>query len=482
MKRSSLILLRSALGAVLVAVALSGASAQAALTVNTTADSNAGGGCMGAPGDCSLRQAIAKAPAGETVIVPAGAYSLSFGSLSIGQALSVQGAGARTTSVVVASGPPHVFEVHSATNVTISGLTISAGHVTGTGIAFLHGGAVYNQTGSVLTLDAVAVTGTTLENTDIAGAAVRGAGIVNNGTLTLLNSTVSDNVEMAISGANQGAGLFNSGGTASIVNSTIAGNSQVAAGEATSSGAAIENLGTATALKNVTIAANAGSAAIDSNVEITARNTLVSNGASGNCSSPLTSLGHNLESAAECGFNAAGDRAGTDPLLGTLADNGGATDTVALLPGSPAIDAGDPADFPPSDQRGIARPQGSASDIGAFELVPAASPSNAFRFGRLRRNKRRGTAILTVILPGPGTVSLAGKGVAAGHGRRPAAASKAVGAAGPVKLPIRARGKAKRRLRRRGKVKLRVKVTYTPTGGSPNTRAKSVKLIRRPGV
>ncbi len=55
-----------------------------------------------------------------------------------------------------------------------------------------------------------------------------------------------------------------------------------------------------------------------------------------------------------------------DPLLGPLADNGGATQTFALLPGSPAIDAGQSTGCPP-DQRGVVRPQGAACDIGAFE-------------------------------------------------------------------------------------------------------------------
>jgi len=58
-----------------------------------------------------------------------------------------------------------------------------------------------------------------------------------------------------------------------------------------------------------------------------------------------------------------------DPLLGPLADNGGPNKTMALQPGSPAIDAGNNTTCPGTDQRGILRPQGSICDIGAFELV-----------------------------------------------------------------------------------------------------------------
>jgi hypothetical protein len=56
-----------------------------------------------------------------------------------------------------------------------------------------------------------------------------------------------------------------------------------------------------------------------------------------------------------------------DPKLGPLADNGGPTLTMALLPGSPAIDAGNTSLAPATDQRGFPRPAGLAADIGAFE-------------------------------------------------------------------------------------------------------------------
>jgi hypothetical protein len=63
----------------------------------------------------------------------------------------------------------------------------------------------------------------------------------------------------------------------------------------------------------------------------------------------------------------AGNNSFTDPKLGPLADNGGPTLTIALLPGSPAIDAGNTSLAPATDQRGFPRPAGLAADIGAFE-------------------------------------------------------------------------------------------------------------------
>ena len=448
--------------------------AQADVTVNTTTDSNAAGGCMGLPGDCSLRQAVAKAEPGEAVLVPAGTYTLTLDWISILKGIAVQGSGADSTTVV-ADGPIHAFVVESPAPATISRMSITAGHLTsGPAVSsFLHGGAIYNASGSSLTLEGVGVSGTTLETTDAFPGPIRGAGIANNGTLAISDSTVSDNVEKAAGAGNgsQGGGLFNSGGAVSILNSTIAGNSQVVMAGTNASGSGIENVGGGTVeLTNVTVANNTGSAAIGNASTVNATNAIVANGPSGNCAGALTSLGHNLDSANQCGFGAAGDQTGKDPLLGPLAGNGGATATMALLEGSPAIDAGAPTPCPATDQRGVVRPQRSGCDVGAFELEPAsvaaAAPSNAFRFGKLKRNKRRGTATLRVVLPGPGTLVLRGRKVAR------AKTSKA-------KLLIKARGKAKRRLARKGKMKVRFRVTYTPVGGAPASKSKSVKLIKR---
>ena len=369
----------------------------------------------------------------------------------------------------------NTFVVASPDQVTISGMTISSGHVVGEGIDFLHGGAIANLSGSVLSLVGVAVTGTTLEKTDTSSGAVRGAGITNNGSLSVADSTVSGNTEVVTGSESvaQGAGIFNSGGTVSIVNSTIFGNSQIATSGALTGGSAITNLGTELSLLNVTVAGNSGAPAIANFATVATRNSIFSNAPGGNCDGALTSQGSNLEITDQCGLHAAGDQVGKDPLLGPLADNGGQTDNLALLPGSPAIDHGDTAACPPTDQRGVTRPQGPACDIGAFELVPViATPSNAFKFGKLKRNRAKGTAVLSVTVPGPGTIALAGKGIVA----KPA---KPVAAAGIVKLQIKAKGKARRKLGRLGKAKVTARVTYTPTGGAANTQAKTAKLIKR---
>lgn len=81
----------------------------------------------------------------------------------------------------------------------------------------------------------------------------------------------------------------------------------------------------------------------------------------------IRSQGGNLSGDRSCPFTERSDRRGVAPLLGPLRDNGGPTDTRALLAGSPALDGGVQAGCLAADQRGVARPQGLRCDIGAFE-------------------------------------------------------------------------------------------------------------------
>jgi hypothetical protein len=114
---------------------------------------------------------------------------------------------------------------------------------------------------------------------------------------------------------------------------------------------------------------------------------------------------------------------------------------------------------------------GSEAD---FRLNVSAEflPSNSFTLGKAKRNKKKGTATLTVHVPNPGELALSGKGVKA-------VAAKSAPAAGKVELLIRAKGKKKRKLNETGKVKVNPKVTYTPTGGDPSTQSRRLKLKKR---
>jgi hypothetical protein len=102
--------------------------------------------------------------------------------------------------------------------------------------------------------------------------------------------------------------------------------------------------------------------------------------------------------------------------------------------------------------------------------VDAGVPSNDFTIGKAKRNRRRGTARLPLTLSGPGSVSLAGKGVG----------PRTVQAQGSnAELTVGATGKQARKLKRGGKVAVSVAVTYTPTGGVARTEQAKVKLVRR---
>jgi predicted outer membrane repeat protein len=169
-------------------------------------------------------------------------------------------------------------------------------------------------------------------------AAETGAGIENGGTLELSNVTLSGNITALLSGP----ALLN-GGTATLNFVTITGNSGVAPGGAVFT----------------------GPATIDIN------NSIIANNTGGDCSLPagMAFATANLDSDGTCsGFTLT-----ADPLLGPLADNGGATKTHALLPGSPALDAATGACVS-DDQRGVSRPEGAACDLGAFELSDSFAP------------------------------------------------------------------------------------------------------------
>jgi len=107
----------------------------------------------------------------------------------------------------------------------------------------------------------------------------------------------------------------------------------------------------------------------------------------------------------------------------------------------------------------------------AAPISSAATPSNRFTFGKLKLNRKKGTASLFVKVPGPGQLVLKGKGI-----RKVKRVAKK---AGNVKLPVKPIGKVKRKLLKSGKAKVKAKVTFTPNGCVPRTLAKQLTLRKR---
>ena len=340
-------------------------------------------------GPGSLRQAILSANAGDSITFApflTGTIRLTSGELAIGKDLAIVGPGAKTIAVS-GNNASRVFN-HFAGTVTISGLAISNGNATGSG------GAITNA--APLTLSNCSVAGNT--------SAGNGGAVCNtaDGILRISGCTFSGNT--ATTSANNGGGgaIYDNstilGGSVSIVNSTFHGNA------ANGSGGGIYSATRPLLLTNCTFSGNAAASnagAIYSSSGFTVGNTIIAGNTCPNGPNIYGfahSLGYNLIGATDgsSGWLASGtgmDLTGIDPVLGPLQDNGGPTFTMALLPGSPAIDAGGSFGLP-TDQRGQSRPYDNSalananqfgedgSDIGAFELgaIDACSPGTALSF------------------------------------------------------------------------------------------------------
>src|SRR5262249_54872821 len=153
------------------------------------------------------------------------------------------------------------------------------------------------------------------------------------------------------------------------------------------------------------------------NGTVTLKNSLLVHGASGsNCFGRVIDAGHNLSSDASCGFTNNGSLNNTDPKISFLDDFGGPTRTVALVAGSPALDAADSDGRPTTDQRGVTRPFGAACDIGAFESAPPYSIRGQVRgwqpdgvqlsAGPAVASPTNGLYVLKGLSGGPSTVTL----------------------------------------------------------------------------
>jgi uncharacterized repeat protein (TIGR01451 family) len=186
-----------------------------------------------------------------------------------------------------------------------------------------------------------------------------------------------------------GGGILNVDSEVTVVNSTVSGNAANGSGTLSGVGGGLANAGfnapAVTGLTNATIASNTavadGSGLANGNLgggaTITSENTVVAGNDCFNTAGTYTSLDHNLEEGDSCNFDQANDQTNIDPMIGPLADNGGPTETHALLEGSPAIDEAANATCAAEpvggvDQRGAPRPQGSVCDIGAYERLNPA--------------------------------------------------------------------------------------------------------------
>jgi hypothetical protein len=352
------------------------------LTVTNNLDSGAG----------SLRADIAAAKSGDTIVfapsLDGKTITLTSGMLSITTGMTIQGPGA---SLLTISGNhlSQVFHVTGAQPVVLSGLTISNGKGIG-----IFGSGIFNS--STLTVSQCTVSGNlgtngggifnlgtlTVSGCTIAGnRATYGGGIYNAGKLTVSQSTLNDNFAM------YGGGIYNNSGNgtfryAKLINCTLSENATT--GAVLNAGGGLFSFSGSLSLTNCTISNNrsySGGAGIviPSFYAVSFTNTIIA-GNYDNYGSADMYLG-GFVTMNNCllgtgvptnGPNGVGNIFidSNDPGLGPLQNNGGPTQTMALLPGSLAIGHADNSKAPTKDERGVSRSEeaGETTDIGAFEL------------------------------------------------------------------------------------------------------------------
>jgi hypothetical protein len=386
--------IRNLLGAVIataLVLTLVATARAATITVNSLSDT-------GSTGICVLRDAITAANTmSATNGCAAGTASdtINFtvtGTIALGSTLPPV-----TDSQLTISGPASLVTISGTGRVQVmlvgTGATLALHHVrianglslftgSGGGIynkgtltvsnSILSGNSAPNDSGGAIYNDGVlAVTNSTFSKNN---AFFAGGAIGSSGKLTITNSTFSGNSTQF-----EGGGI-GAGGTLTIINSTFFENS------ALSEGGGIRNVFGTLTITNSTFSGNSATAGggIFNNGPTSFRNTILAGSGGGNCSGTTIDAGYNISDDSSCGFNATGSHNNTDPTLDPagLINNGGRTKTIALLPGSPAIDAIPSAkctdqSSPPnpiiSDQRLFPRPDaGEANcDIGAYEVQDA---------------------------------------------------------------------------------------------------------------
>ena len=370
--------------------------------VDASRPNDDGNGLSWATAKKNIQSAINIACAG-TVYVAAGVYDQPAGNtyeiVHLNKSLTLVGAGAQTT-IIDGRGLYRGITVSSETQVnTIRGFTIRNGHgpisarlmppftsyVAGVGISFPdtrpvlfspspgsdYGGGIFIYHGHTVIIEDCAI---------VNNYASYGGGIYNEGPLTMRRCTVANN-----QASEQGGGIYMyyGGATLDLTNCTISGN---VAAQGRGGGIHCE---TEMRLLNCTITGNSimepmgegGGFANFSNCTAYFKNCIVANNRvqiSGNNNgysddpAGVISEGYNIDSENTCYFDEPTDQINTDPLLGPLQNNGGPTSTCAITTASPAYNRGTGSGAPGTDQRGVARPQAGAYDIGAYELIPVS--------------------------------------------------------------------------------------------------------------
>jgi hypothetical protein len=207
------------------------------------------------------------------------------------------------------------------------------------------------------------------------GGEASGAGIYNSNTISVVNCTFFSNIVTGGTGGDGGPGIYTAGNGGSGGNGLGAGlyslagdvrviNCTIALNRARGGTNGVAGTGPFAGSDGSPGAAHGAGVARGGGTFFLQNTILVTNAPGTNAYGTMTDGGKNLSSDASLKGNS---RKNTDPKLGSLADNGGPTKTMKLQTNSPAINAADDSVAPDTDQRGIPRPIGPASDIGSYE-------------------------------------------------------------------------------------------------------------------
>jgi hypothetical protein len=305
----------------------------------------------------SLREAIIQAGPGDFVFLQSplsGIINLTSGSLVIDRSMTILGPGARKLTIASTGS---VFDISGGAPVVIDNLTIGNSNgqaVTDHGNLIMNECSIVNNQHGGFFVDQSSFL--TLTNCTVSGnSSIIGAGIYNDGTTMLTNCTIANNTatDAGVGGGRAGGIFNNNGSTLYLTNCTVSGN--VATSPNGGAGGGLQ-LGGTVHLANTIVAGNTADGA---GPDISG--TGVSDGYNliriGNGSSGFTNgVNHDLVGT------------GNNPMdanLGALRNNGGPTNTKALGPASPAINAANNNVAPVADQREYVRPD--TADIGAYE-------------------------------------------------------------------------------------------------------------------
>ena len=401
------------------AAVLGAGSASAAGTTWFAAPAPSGSADCSSASPCSLASALADAGDGDTVDLAAGTYEVTALTIATSVTLQPTAPGSSVTLDDSSSGGDgSVLTVDAGVTAAVSGVTITGGFGTIPENAGTAAGGGINNNGTLTLTDS------TISDNTAGEKASTGGGIYNDGTLTVTDSTISDNTASGFTA--EGGGIFNDDGTLTVTDSTISDNTASGFSGDPSQGGGIYNQG-----GTVTV----GATIIAGNTATTGGNCFDSGGG-------FTSAGYNLtddSTGADCGFTTTTDVAGENPQLGALADNGGPTETMLPASNSPAagvIPADTVVNGVPAcgggatDQRGVSRPAGDATacTIGAVEADAAPSAPAG-----VSATPGNGEATVTFTAPDDGGSPITGYTVTAANTTNPgASAVTATGTTSPI--------------------------------------------------